>query len=149
MPAGESGQNPILGGVGGDKSIMLRRHKISKFSFVMSCITCLNDLPETVDGARIQLDMRMPSTLTSSIPTSKRHLMAPRGLVAMLDRSRLVAVGRPGADAGQHGLGALEYLTVEIDANWRPVDAAAECAGLPRRRLMDVVDGAPADEYAH
>ena len=67
----------------------------------------------------------------------------------MLDRSKQVAVGRPGADAGQHGLGTLEYLTVEIDADWRPVDAAVECAGLPSRRLMDVVDGALADEYAH
>jgi hypothetical protein len=44
MPADESGRIQFFGEVGGDKQSMLRRRRLCQFSFVMSCITNLNDV---------------------------------------------------------------------------------------------------------
>ena len=68
--------------------------------------------------------------------------------IAMFGSGQQIAVGRPGVDTGEHGLGALINFVVQADSNWREVDAAVDYAGLPRRRLMNVVDGALADAHA-
>ena len=72
---------------------------------------------------------------------------APGVGVEMFDRGKQIAVGRPGVDTGEHGLGTLGDFFVQTGTNRRQVDAAVDCAGLPRGCLMEVVDGAIADAH--
>lgn len=73
---------------------------------------------------------------------------APGVDVAMFGSGQQIAVGRPGVDTGEHGLGTLKDYVVQANADWRQVDAAVDGACLPRRRLMNVVDSALADAHA-
>ena len=83
-----------------------------------------------------------------TLPRSIEQMNSPSVGVAMFGGGKQIAVGRPGVNTGQHGLGTLENLVVQADSNWREVDAAVDGACLPRRRLMNVVDGAFADAHA-
>ena len=67
--------------------------------------------------------------------------------VAMFNCRKQIAIGRPGVNTGEHGLGTLEDFVVQADANWRQLDAAVDGAGLSRRRLMDIVDGDLTDAH--
>ena len=83
-------------------------------------------------------------TLLESI----EQMNSPGVGVAMFNCGKQIAVARPGVDTGEHGLRAMENFVVQADANWRQVDAAVDGAGLPRCRLMNIVDGALADAHA-
>lgn len=82
-----------------------------------------------------------------TLQRSVEQMNAPGVGIAMFDRTKQVTIGRPGVDASQYMLGTLEDFVVQTDTNWRQVHTAVDCAGLPRRRSMDVVDGALADAH--
>lgn len=83
-----------------------------------------------------------------TLQRSVEQMNSPGVGIAMFDCGKQIAVGQPGVDTGEHGLGTLEDFVVQADTNWRQIYAAIDRAGRLHRSLMDVVDGSLADGHA-